>query len=395
MCYTDSVDNCLDRKGFLVMNVFKKVTAVALAAAMLSPVASMTARAEEPRITPNPWNNKAMSATLYSVVPGDLQSGTLRAVTDGERWPEQPHDGNGTNPYAWTNYKSAQAYGIDETSSLIFEFSEKKQVASVVVYYFVDTWSASLPKSVRFFSIESGVPGEYSIRPRYSEQITSTCVKQIYDVLYPATLDVLELRFEADDTSLKNGNTRCVGVYEIELYDDNGENGVAYEPEPVEYIDDIKTARYCSQSVGSEETAHGKYGQNAIDCDYDTIWHTAWDGCAPEDRYIEISLDSPTNISGLRYLPRQGNKSGDNNGRVKDYEIYVGKIAWNGEIRWTKVATGTWKDDGEWKTVRFETVEDALYVKLVGVSTYGVKPDTWMSAAEIEFITTYHKWWRD
>ena len=77
---------------------------------------------------------------------------------------------------------------------------------------------------------------------------------------------------------------------------------------------------------------------------------------------------------------------------VFGYEVYVGTIGSDGPD-WQLVATGTWEDNGDWKVVRFPTVEDALFVKLIGVSTYGVKPDTWMSAAEIEFVTTYPKLW--
>ncbi|MBR5969592.1 MAG: discoidin domain-containing protein [Lachnospiraceae bacterium] len=372
------------------MKLFKKAVALALTLTLACPAFTMSANAQEKRINEYPASNEASRAKITATVPGDTASDTLAAIVDGVRWPEKPHSGSGPNPYAWTNYASAQKYGIgmDRPSSLKFEFPEETEVAQICIYYFVDSWSASLPKHIEIDAYDGNGNGPLPWATSYNAPIkmSETCYLQNYYLQDPLMCQSFEISFFADDTSKKQGNTRCVGIYEIELYNRLG------PPLVEEYVDYTLTGYFGGVYVGSEETAHQKYSHNAFDGDLSTIWHTAWDGCSADERYMEVYLGKSADISGFRYYPRQGNKSGDNNGRVKGYEIYVGTMGSNGPA-YRLVATGEWEDNGECKEVRFPVVENALFVKLVGVSTYGVKQNTWMSAAEIEFIATYLKTW--
>ena len=368
------------------MKFLKQALILTLSAAMICPMASITAEAKEKRINEYLGANDASHATITATVPGNVESDTLSAIADGVRWPEKPHAGGGANPYAWTNYHSAQLFGIEETSSLTFEFPWETEVAQIALYYFVDTWSASLPASVEFVTNENGQEFVHTARAFEVQQITDTCVRQNYHIDTPPTCKTFEIRFASDGTSKKKGNTRCVGLYEVEIYNSLG-SPIIHEPEYHESSWSGFTGIY----GGSVEVAHKKYAHNAADGNPDTIWHTDWNGASLEERYLEIYFYKSENLAGIRYLPRQGNKSGDNNGRIKKYEVYSSSFDYdsNGEPIWTLVATGEFPDNDKWQEIRFEPVSNVSDVKIVGVETYGVKQNKWMSAAEIEVIS----WW--
>ena len=83
-------------------------------------------------------------------VPDELRSDTLAAINDGIVCPDKPHTGPGENPYAWTNYKAVQAG--TRVADVIVMFSGEALLREVVLYHFVDSWSADLPAAVQFFS---------------------------------------------------------------------------------------------------------------------------------------------------------------------------------------------------------------------------------------------------
>ena len=73
---------------------------------------------------------------------------------------------------------------------------------------------------------------------------------------------------------------------------------------------------------GYEKNARmGAAPRNAIDNDPVTWWHTPWkDGIPPHPHEIQIDLGSQKKITGIRYLPAV---IVNNNGMIKDYELYV------------------------------------------------------------------------
>ena len=338
--------------------------------------------------------NLAEKARVIQYTPGNLESDTLSAVNDGVRYPWKAHNDAGANPFAWTNYDSAQTVGIDSPSILSFYLGhERYSIGTVVIYYFVDSWSASLPKKVELGSDGVFLQGPYSneLILLEEEQVSDTCVKCTYEAVAYSHASNYYLRFWADDSSLKQGNTRCVGVYEVELYE---------RPDYEVKYNEFTIDSFAGMTAGSVETAHGKWVDYARDGNPNTLWHSDWAGCDPEDMWIEMYQGkSVPMLTGLRYLPRSGNRSGDNNGRIAAYEVQAAVWGINEyseyEISWRTIASGRWEDTEGWKEVRFDTPvydNDTLHIRLVAKETYGVQRNKWVSAAEIELIgASYNK----
>ena len=130
-------------------------------------------------------------------------------------------------------------------------------------------------------------------------------------------------------------------------------------------------------SAGSEETAQSKdYASNVLDNNVGTIWHTAWDGTADENKYLTLKVKDGYEyvMEGYVYTPRTDSQ----NGVIKAYEIYVS----DDNATWTKVANGEWAADYTVKKVMFEEPVQARYVKLLAVSTEG----NYASAAEARLL---------
>lgn len=75
-------------------------------------------------------------------------------------------------------------------------------------------------------------------------------------------------------------------------------------------------------SADSEELV-GENGAaaNAVDGNPATIWHTRWQGASPpHPHWIVIDLGSATEVSGLRYLPRQDASA---NGTIAAYRVFL------------------------------------------------------------------------
>lgn len=123
--------------------------------------------------------------------------------------------------------------------------------------------------------------------------------------------------------------------------------------------------------------------QKVIDNNLGTWWHTAWDASTitVDDLWIELTLEEETVLDALRYYAREGNGDGDQNGRVKDYQV---EVRTNEEEEWKVVSTGTWPSEGGWKLAMFEQPTAAKYVRLKGIHTYDNKNgDNYMCAVEI------------
>ncbi|PEA07866.1 chitin-binding protein [Bacillus cereus] len=123
--------------------------------------------------------------------------------------------------------------------------------------------------------------------------------------------------------------------------------------------------------VSSQEVSANNGAANAIDGNGATMWHTLWNG-SDKAPYITIKLNEVTSISQLTYVPRQDSNS---NGNITSYNIYTSLDG----VNFTKVATGTWKDNNLTKNASFSKV-NAQYVKLEVVSGHG----GFASASEIK-----------
>lgn len=93
-----------------------------------------------------------------------------------------------------------------------------------------------------------------------------------------------------------------------------------------------------------------------------------------EQRYITLQLKNAAYVGRYEYQPNVGGA----NGRVNQYRI---SVSMDGQS-WTVVSSGSWANDGSLKTAEFAPVL-AKFVRLEGVSTYGSRPNVFMTAAEI------------
>jgi hypothetical protein len=132
-------------------------------------------------------------------------------------------------------------------------------------------------------------------------------------------------------------------------------------------------------SVDSEETSaqHG-YGENAVDGNPDTYWHTEWQNHSPGPPHeIIIELVPPAIIRGFTYLPPQVESD---HGIIRDYEFYVSN---DGRNFGQPVKKGAFKQGKEIKTESFAPVK-CRFIKLKAISEINGLP--WTSAAEIGVI---------
>ncbi|MBN1795147.1 MAG: discoidin domain-containing protein [Sedimentisphaerales bacterium] len=123
----------------------------------------------------------------------------------------------------------------------------------------------------------------------------------------------------------------------------------------------------------------GHEGENAIDNDPATIWHTQWTGEQPVGPHeIHIDLGKPVQLKGLTYLPRQ---DGNQNGWVKGYAVYLNQHP----EQWGEPATeGEFEETSAIKEVTFPDTVEARYIRFVAKSGFG--DDVFTSAAEISVI---------
>ena len=89
----------------------------------------------------------------------------------------------------------------------------------------------------------------------------------------------------------------------------------------------IKSSKVCCEYTKSgSDYAPGEY---LFDGNDSTFWHSDW-GTYPNGHdngkgyhYIEVTFKKAMTITGFQYQPRPGNHAGDENGRIKDFEIHL------------------------------------------------------------------------
>ena len=144
--------------------------------------------------------------------------------------------------------------------------------------------------------------------------------------------------------------------------------------------------------VDSEETnSQDGHGENAVDGNPNTYWHTQWHGNSPGlPHEIIIELLPPSVIKGFAYLPRQDESD---HGTIKDYEFYVSD---DGRNFGQPVKKGAFEPGKGEKIETFEPIK-CRFIKLKAISEINGLP--WTSAAEIRVIqsgedTSVKDYWR-
>jgi len=130
--------------------------------------------------------------------------------------------------------------------------------------------------------------------------------------------------------------------------------------------------------IDVDSEAVGYEGGNAIDGNPTTIWHTEWEGSAPQyPHQITIELEEQTEVKGLTYLPRQDMS----NGWIAEYKVYVST---EGKNFGDAVVAGTLQKGREKKKITFGKTQKAKFIRFVAVS--GFDSQIFASVAELDVI---------
>ena len=116
--------------------------------------------------------------------------------------------------------------------------------------------------------------------------------------------------------------------------------------------------------------------ENAFDGNASSLWHTSWDG-GDVGKPATMVLKEPTEITGLRYVPR----GSGSNGNLRDVKLVV-----TDESGKEHTFTATdWPDNNKPKDINFGKTIKAKKIVLTGTKTYGDGGDKYQSAAELIF----------
>ena len=150
------------------------------------------------------------------------------------------------------------------------------------------------------------------------------------------------------------------------------------DPKPDDSSNDIPVDGI-KVTAGSLELTEGSL-EALLDGDADSFYHSNWSGTRPtaDDFWITLELPEVTEVSGLRYLPRQSSA----NGRILSYEI---SYSLDGK-EWTTVAAGDWADNGSWKIADFGKNVEAKYVKIFAVDSKADASGRHLTGSELRLI---------
>ena len=116
--------------------------------------------------------------------------------------------------------------------------------------------------------------------------------------------------------------------------------------------------------------------ENAFDGNVSSLWHTSWNG-GDVGKPATMVLKEPTEITGLRYVPR----ASDSNGNLRDVKLVV-----TDESGKEHTFTVTdWPNNNKPKDIDFGKTIKAKKIVLTGTKTYGDGGDKYQSAAELIF----------
>ncbi len=135
----------------------------------------------------------------------------------------------------------------------------------------------------------------------------------------------------------------------------------------------VYTSRLSISGVSSEAISNSQRGDAiyAIDGNYNTRWHSSWDG-TDTDKWIIIKLDRPITLSALEYIPADGG-----NGRILEAKIY-GSL--DGENFDTEIGHAIWDNNMDTKNYEFEDKPQVQYIKIVGINTTSVSSKSFIAA---------------
>jgi len=173
------------------------------------------------------------------------------------------------------------------------------------------------------------------------------------------------------------------------VYVRNGSHGIFLAGEEVEmrFSEDImnEKRKYVTIShlsihgVSSQATAQGRHATNAIDGNYYTNWHSAWNGTDTQ-RFISIKFDQPLDLTAVEYVP-----GGGGNGKIIDGTLYGSMDGTNWKE--LKKVTG-WAINDTTKSFELDAPAKVQYVKIVADRASN---GNWMTARMFNFFEDVSK----
>ena len=144
----------------------------------------------------------------------------------------------------------------------------------------------------------------------------------------------------------------------------------------------IPVSHLSKVAVSTEAVNNGGAATNALDANYNTRYHSAWNGTDTE-RYFTVKLDKPVYLSAVEFVP-----AGGGNGRIVDGTIWGSVDGEKWEVLTTKTGINYPKQantiaEAKELTQSFDIAEpkEVQYVKIVADKTNG----NWFAARAFNF----------
>lgn len=158
------------------------------------------------------------ASVLEQDIPKDMQSDTLKAITDGAT-EIADNIGGAANPTAWSNWKNSNK-GNDNTASITFGYDTQQSFGEIVIYFWKDGGSARYPDpgSTKIYASDSK-EGTYK-EVVFEEQIGKENGRvKAYTYKLTEPLLATYLRFDLTNSTEPTGTNQkaCTGITEIEL----------------------------------------------------------------------------------------------------------------------------------------------------------------------------------
>ncbi len=151
----------------------------------------------------------------------------------------------------------------------------------------------------------------------------------------------------------------------------------------------IPVSHLSLHAVSTQATSQGGAAVNAIDANYNTRYHSAWNG-SDRQRFLIVKLDKPVYLSAVEFVPASGG-----NGRIVRGEILGSEtgeegtwvsLANNNDTPWSWPTQANTAESAKALTKSFEIPEEkrenkVQYIKIVATQTNG----NWFAARAFNF----------
>jgi len=382
---------------------------------------TMSIRNEGGTITPHDWYNLAKkvidSYTYYPVAMFDLLK-VIRPYLEGaerldiDRLEKEsltlattaPSDK--TNSVDGTRTHARQLLGKAQPDPMTFSFDGENAGRIVKNAMYSLTWSYSLDGGETFSNQTEGDSVALSQREIESITAENDIIIRFMGLTYTFRIDITK-GVIGNNLFANDLENRVVGVSLVHewrnseksawtsyqkaspdntgdktLYVRKGATGTSLPSDSVRYTftedNQPNTRKYVSvshlsiEAVSTEAVSNAGAAVNAIDGNYNTRWHSAWNGTDTE-RFITIKLDKPRYVSAVEFVP-----AGGGNGRINDGTIWgsTDGISWEKLSEKRNITYPTQANTNEQAiqyTQSFEIAEpkEVQYIKIVADRTNG------------------------